>query len=139
VQIGELEGHNSELLRHTVECESHCHQLREQALQFDARWRAMSVENERMEREAGSLRLRLQARLVSPGLRQTAAAHHCWRAAWWHCAGGSSGGTRHSYVHTCPSRTRGVDATDWALTRTRCHGRACWGTRCPWRARWRTA
>ncbi len=31
-QIGELESHNSELLRHTVECEGHCHQLREQAM-----------------------------------------------------------------------------------------------------------
>ncbi len=107
VQIGELEGHNSELLRHTVECESHCHQLREQALQFDARWRAMSVENERMEREAGSLRLRLQARPLSPGLDMdwTVMVHGCERAAWWHCAGGASGRARHSCVHTCPSGT----------------------------------
>ena len=61
-QIGELESHNSDLLRHTVECEGHCHQLREQAMQFDARWRIMAAENERMEREAGSLRVRLQVR-----------------------------------------------------------------------------
>ncbi|KAK9834182.1 hypothetical protein WJX81_006324 [Elliptochloris bilobata] len=59
-RIGELESHNSELLRHTVECEGHCHQLREQAMQFDARWRAMSAENERTEREAGGLRLHLR-------------------------------------------------------------------------------
>lgn len=66
LQIGELESHNSDLLRHTVECEGHCHQLREQAMQFDARWRIMAAENERMEREAGSLRVRLQVRW-SPG------------------------------------------------------------------------
>lgn len=65
-QIGELESHNSDLLRHTVECEGHCHQLREQAMQFDARWRIMAAENERMEREAGSLRVRLQVRCL-PG------------------------------------------------------------------------
>lgn len=66
MQIGELESHNSELLRHTVECEGHCHQLREQVVQFDARWRAVAAENERMEREAGSMRLRLQARFPGP-------------------------------------------------------------------------
>ena len=64
LQLGELEGHNTNLLRHTVECEGHCHQLREQAMQFDARWRIMAAENDRMEREAGSLRMRMQVRRV---------------------------------------------------------------------------
>ena len=45
-----------------MECEGHCHQLREQVRQFDARWRAMAADNERMQREAGGLRLRLQVR-----------------------------------------------------------------------------
>ena len=31
-------------------------------MQFETRWRIMAAENERMEREAGSLRVRLQVR-----------------------------------------------------------------------------
>ncbi len=60
------------MLRHTVECEGHCHQLREQVRQFDARWRAMAADNERMQREAGGLRLRLQVRAEAEILKHAA-------------------------------------------------------------------